>query len=72
METFEIHSRFFEGEGWKHTVQTVTCEYREAGRLASQVAQALDNVYGDDHFWTVDIKSSDGMGYYQFFHGRTS
>ena len=69
--TYTIVSRYLvAGEGWKHDeVQLEDTTYEAAGRAASQVARSLDRVYGDGHFWTVDLEGENGS-YFQLFHGR--
>ena len=82
VKSYEIRSRFFVKEqGWKVETIVVTGTFQQAGREASRVATVLDGVYGDSHFWTVDLYGlsegsqdlHDGLGsYYQLFHGRLS
>ena len=71
-ETYTLQSRYLvAGEGWKLEERTLTGSYEAAGREASQEARRLDALYGDDHFWTVDLKGRHGS-YFQLFHGRLS
>lgn len=61
------------GEGWKVERETlIGFTLEEAWATASQAAKALDDTYGGDHFWTVDLKAPDGCSYVQLFHGRLS
>ena len=74
--TYTIVARYLEhGEPgtrrWRVEETEIYVSYEEAGRQASQVAKSLDAEYGDDHFWTVDLKGKNGS-YFQLFHGRLS
>jgi hypothetical protein len=78
-ESFIIVSRYLKGDGWQKDEETLTgVTYEQAGRQASKKAKELDVIYGDDHFWTVDLYDGHDpeerirSSYYQFFHGRTS
>lgn len=71
---YTIRERFLvRGEGWKlqNTELPEGTSYEQAGRIASQIARSLDELYGDDHFWTVDLTSELGS-FFQLFHGRLS
>jgi len=70
---YTIQSRYLvKGEGWKLDEETFTGDYVHAGERASEIARELDKQFGDDHFWTVDLKSSTYPygSYFQLFHGR--
>lgn len=76
MRTYCIRSRYFE-DGWQIVDAHVRGSLYDAGKKASEVAHELDDNFGSDHFWTVDIYhlnddlKEDGLGsYYQLFHGR--
>ena len=73
-ENFIIVSRFCEpGNGWRKNEYKFFGDYLDAGRYASKIAQEMDEIWGDSHFWTVDLYDTDSnSSYYQFFHGRTS
>lgn len=72
-----IVSRYLvKDEGWKtDELRIGNASFAEAGRAASTEAKRLDSLYGDDHFWSVDL-FDDPKGQYgsycQLFHGRTS
>lgn len=71
---FRIVSNYFdreEGRWQTHTVELPDTALITAGQAASQVARDLDDRFGDDHFWTVTLKTDAG-DYYQLFHGRLS
>jgi hypothetical protein len=58
-------------EGWR--VEEITLcgtTLDDAWRKASEHAKLLDQQYGGDHFWTVDVLNPQGEGYVQLFHGR--
>jgi hypothetical protein len=66
-----IVARFLvDGVGWKRESETVSGTLEEAWREASSKAEALDERYAGEHFWTVDLQSPDGGSYVQLFHGR--
>lgn len=73
-EDFIVVTRWCEpGEGWQKLEAAVTCTYEEAGRHASEAAHAMDAEHGDQHTWTVDLRSvthPEYGSYYQLFHGR--
>lgn len=78
VRTYQVRSRYFEeGKGWTVVNTTVEGFLYDAGQKASERAQVLEDRFGGDHFWTVDIYhladngKEDGLGsYYQLFHGR--
>lgn len=73
-EKFTITSRYLVKEqGWKTEIVEHDGDMQAAWREASRYARALDDTYGDDHFWSVTL----GGGKYgaagdivQLFHGR--
>jgi hypothetical protein len=70
-DNLSIHCRYLvKDQGWKHEVTDAGTDYEAAGRQASRYAKALDDVYADGHFWTVDLKGENGGSYFQLFHGR--
>lgn len=72
---FVIVSRYMEpGQGWQKDELNVHATYEAAGAQASRVAHELDEKYGDEHFWTVDLytPSREHGSYFQLFHGRLS
>lgn len=77
-EKFIVRKRYFlEGKGWRKDDMEVKGTYEEAGRAASAAAHDLDEQYGGEHFWTVDLinglTAHCGQGsYFQLFHGRLS
>jgi hypothetical protein len=53
---------------------TIACEsttMQGAWREASKHATELDELYGDSHFWNVNLRSEHG-DIVQLFHGRLS
>lgn len=71
-KAYTIQSHYFVKEkGWRTEKVPFTGTYEQAGREASRYARALDDTYGDDHFWTVDLLGEHGA-YFQLFHGRLS
>lgn len=76
--TYRIVSRYMEeGKGWTVINTDVHGQLFDAGKKASERAEILDERFGGDHFWTVDVfhlnddGETDGLGsYYQLFHGR--
>lgn len=74
---FVVRSRWFEKDkGWQEHDEPVEGNtFQAAGAAASARARELDAIYGDSHFWTVDVHNlnHDEFGsYYQLFHGRLS
>lgn len=70
---YRLESHFLiKGKGWQTTVEVLESTYEAAARQASREAHRLDEIYGDDHFWTVDLKNTVGESYFQLFHGRLS
>lgn len=62
-----------QGRGWQHERHEFVGTYEQAGREASKQAHRLNALYGDSHFWTVDLKHPETNGsYFQLFHGRLS
>lgn len=77
MRTYLVKSRYLEPGGWVEKHTQVEGVLHDAGRKASEIAHRLDDRFGGDHFWSVDIYhlnddgEPDGLGsYYQLFHGR--
>lgn len=73
---FVVRSRWLDKDkGWQEVDAPVEGDFQAAGAAASARARELDAIYGDSHFWTVDLHdlSHDEFGsYYQLFHGRLS
>jgi hypothetical protein len=74
-QSYRVVSRYFVREqGWR--VETIALEdvtFETAGAEASRVARVLDGIYGDDHFWTVNLLGPESdSSYFELFHGRTS
>jgi hypothetical protein len=69
-----IVSRYMrEGIGWTEDTQPVNDSTMQAAwREASAIAKALDDEYGDSHFWNVQLESEDHGAIVQLFHGRLS
>jgi len=71
---YVIVQRYLErGRGWVKIEEKFDGMYEEAGREASKIAKQLDELYYDDHFWTVDLINPETRdSYFQLFHGRTA
>lgn len=74
LRDYIIQARYLiAGEGWKMDVTHIVDTTMElAWHRASAIARDLDSRFGDDHFWTVDLKNPEGSSYVQLFHGRLS
>lgn len=67
-----IVSRYFlSDQGWQRDTKTIHGTLTDAHYAASVVATELDQRFGDDHFWTVNIYAegrTDSAA--ELFHGR--
>lgn len=69
--SYTIRKRFLvKDEGWRVESYEVEGTFQDAGKEASGAAKALDDRFGNDHFWTVDLVNAKGESYFQLFHGR--